>query len=232
MKRTFICLLAALLAGTAGASAAPPPATEIAASGTGSVAMAPDIATINASVETNSENASDAIAQNNTIYDRVVAALTKQGVARADIALGYYNIRFLPRPSPMPPNAAADERYGYTVSRSFVVKVRAIGQAGAMSDACIAAGATAINSIDFGLADPASARAEAIARAVADARRNADAVARAAGLHVVSIKSIEYGGRPGVEPLMIARVSAAPTQFDQSNVNVTVSLSAVFVAQP
>jgi uncharacterized protein YggE len=232
MKRTFICLLAALLAGTAGAAAAQPATTEIAASGTGSIAMAPDVATINASVETNSENASDAIARNNTIYDRVVANLTKQGVARADIALGYYNIRYVPRPSAIPTNSVAEERYGYTVHRNFLVKVRAIGQAGATSDACIAAGATAIDGIDFGLSDPASARAEAIAKAVADARRNADAVARAAGLHVVSIKSIEYGGRPGIEPVMMARVASAGTQLDQSNVNVTVSVSAVFLAQP
>ena len=133
----------------------------------------------------------------------------------------------------MPPNAAADERYGYTVSRSFVVKVRAIGQAGAI-ERCVHRGGRhgdqrrSISGSRIRLPraprqspEPSPTRGETPMR-----------VARAAGLHIVSIKSIEYGGRPGVEPLMIARVSAAPTQFDQSNVNVTVSLSVVFLAQP
>jgi uncharacterized protein YggE len=231
MKHTFICLLAALLGLTAGAAAAEPSATEITASGTGSVSLPPDLATINATVETNAANANDAIAQNNTAYDRIVAALTKLGVARADIALSYYNVNYNPRPAVAPPNPS-DDRYGYTVSRSFSVKVREIGSAGRVSDACIGAGATAINGVGFGLSDPNAARAEATAKAVAEARANAQALAAAANLHLVAIKSIELmGGGGGPVPLM--RAAAAPsTELDQSNVNVTVSVSVVFLAEP
>lgn len=213
----------------AGVVAATPGGTEIAASGTGTVALAPDVATVNAAVETTSENASAAIARNNELYDRIVAALSKLGIDRNDIALAYYNIRYNARPNPMP--TPANEQYGYTVSRNFSVKVRAIGKAGAVSDACIAAGATAINGVDFGLFDPNAARSEAIGKAVADARANAEAIARAAGLRVVGIKSIELGGGPG--PVPMARMAVnAPTQFDQSNVNVTVTLNVVFLAEP
>lgn len=230
MKRILICLLILLAVVRPGVSVAAPASTEISASGTGSVALAPDIATVSAAVETTSDNANGAIAQNNAIYDRIVAALAKVGIARGDIALAYYNVRYNPRPNPMPANAA-NEQYGYTVSRNFTVKVRAIGKAGAVSDACIAAGATGINGVDFGLANSNAARSEAIGRAVADARTNAEAIARAAGLHIVGIKSIELGGASG--PLPMARMAAvnAPTQFDQSNVNVTVSLNVVFLAQ-
>jgi hypothetical protein len=232
MKHTFICLLAAFAVLNAGAAAAQPSVTEITASGTGSVSLQPNVATVSAAVETNSENANDAIAANNSTYDRIVASLMKLGITRNDIVLGYYNIRYNPRPNPMPANPT-DERYGYTVSRNFSVKVREIGNAGAISDACIAAGATGINGVDFGLSDPNAARAQAIAKAVSDARTNAEALARAAGLRIVSIKSIELGARPFPEPLMsAARVSAAPTQFDQSNVNVSVSVSVVFLAEP
>jgi uncharacterized protein len=233
MKRTFICLLAAFALVSASASAAQPGATEISASGTGSVSLPPDIATISAAIETNSENANDSIAQNNAIYDRVVAALTKLGIRRDDIALGYYSIRYNPRPSAMPANPP-EERYGYTVLRNFLVKVRQIGTAGTVSDACIASGATSINAIDFGLADPDAARTTAIAKAVGQARSNAQALARAAGLHIVSIKSIEFGSGAVPAPMgaTIARVNAAPTQFDQSNVSVTVLVDAVFLAEP
>jgi uncharacterized protein len=231
MKRTFICLLAAFAAATGGTAAAQTAATEITASGTGSVSMPPDVATVNAAVETNAQNADDAISENNARYDRIVAALAKLGVARGDIALAYYNVSYNPRPhvAPSPPG----ERYGYTVSRSFSVKVREIAAAGRVSDACLAAGATAISGVSFGLRDPNAARAQAIARAVAAARTNAEALAQAAALRIVAMKSIELTGGefPVPGPLAMTK-AAAPTQFDQSNVNVTVSVSVVFLAEP
>jgi uncharacterized protein YggE len=231
MKHTFICLLATFLALSAGAAAAEPSGTEITASGTGSVSSPPDVATVNATVETNAANANDAIAQNNAAYDRIVAALTKLGVARADVTLSYYNVNYNPRPAVTPPNS--DDRYGYTVSRSFAVKVREIGSAGRVSDACIGAGATAINGVGFGLSDPNAARAEATAKAVADARTNAQTLAAAAGLHVVAIKRIELmSGGGGPVPMMRAAVAAPSTELDQSNVNVTISVSVVFLAEP
>lgn len=195
--------------------------------------MQPDLATLDVSVETNAPSASDATAQNNARYDRIVAAITKLGIARSDIALTYYNVSFNPPPRVAPPTSS--ERYGYTVSRNFSVKVREIGSAGRVSDACTSAGATAINGVSFGLADPTTARREATTKAVAEARANAEGVAAAAGLHIVGIKSIDLGGGgPGPVPMMrmAASENAAPTQFDQSNVNVTVSVSVVFLAEP
>jgi uncharacterized protein YggE len=233
MKRTFICLLVAFAAATACATPARAAATEITASGTGSISLQPDTATVSAAIETNAANANDAIARNNIIYDRVVAALAKMGIARGDIALSYYNVSYNPPPRPLPVNPSG-EQYGYTVSRNFTVKVRAIGSAGRVSDACIGAGATAINGVSFGLSNPSAAKAEATAKAVADARTNAQALAGAAALHIVSIKSMELvSGVPGPVPLMrAASVAAPPTEFDQSNVNVSVSVNAVFLAEP
>lgn len=232
MKRTLLCLLAACALASTVARAAEPNGTEITASGTGSVSLPPDTATVSAGIDTNAANANDAIAQNNAIYERVVTSVAKLGVARGDVALAYYNVSYNPRPRVAPVNS--DERYGYTVSRGFTVKVREIGKAGAVSDACTAAGATAINGVNFGLADQTAARVQATARAVADARANAQALAQAAGLRVVSIKSIELGGGPPSGPVPMMRVAAAnaPTQFDQSNVSVVVSVSVVFVAEP
>ncbi len=83
MKRTLISLLAAFSLMTAGAAAAQPSDTEITASGTGTVALAPDVAMVNAAVETNAESAGDAISQNNARYDRIVEALAKLGMRAA-----------------------------------------------------------------------------------------------------------------------------------------------------
>lgn len=232
MKRTFFCLLVSFIAATSCAPAAQAGDTEITASGTGSVSMPPNMATVSAVVETYAEKANDAVSSNNQIYDRVVAAVERLGVARSDITLAYYNVSYNPRPAVTPPTTTG-ERYGYTVSRGFSVKARDIGKAGSISDACVGAGATGINGVSFGLSDQRAARATAMTRAMAEARSNAESLARAASLHIVSIKSVELnnGGFVGPPQPMIARVSA-PTEFDQSNVNVTVSVTAVFIAQP
>ncbi len=232
MKRTVLCLLGAFAFATAGVPAARAASTEITAAGTGSVSMPPNVATVTAAVETNATNADEAISQNNATYNRIVSALEQSGVARSDVALAYYNVNYSPPPQVMPPNPTG-ERYGYTVSRSFSVKVRQIANAGRVSDTCMGSGATAINGVSFGLSDPRLARQQATAKAVAEARANAEAIAGAAALRVVGIKSIDLVNEPsGPMPLMRAAAAGPTTQLDQSNVNVTVSVSVVFVAEP
>jgi uncharacterized protein YggE len=237
MKRTLLCLLAMLfVTGTCGA-ATQPGITEITASGSGSVSSPPDIATVRAQVQTNAASASDAVSQNNAIYDRIVAGVAKLGIARGDIALDYYNVRYYPRPQVVPANPTG-EQYGYTVSRDFEVTVRKIAMAGTVTDACIGAGATSIISIAFGLSDRTAVRMQAITKAIADARANAETIARSAGLRIVSIKSIAYpengyAVQPGM--LMIGRVASGPsvpTNLDQGNVGESASVRVVFLAEP
>ena len=233
MKHTILCLLSTFAFAAAGAAAAPAASTEISAAGTGSVSMPPNIATVTAAIETNAANADEAISQNNAVYNRIVSGLERSGIARSDISLAYYNVNYNAPPRVMPPNPTG-ERYGYTVARSFSVKVRDIANAGRVSDTCMSSGATAINGVSFGLSDPRTARQQATAKAVAEARANAEAIAGAAAMRIVGIKSIDLTNEPsGPMPLMRAAAVAAPaTQFDQSNVNVTVSVSVVFVAEP
>lgn len=234
MRRSLIHAIALGLATTAWGVAAQPAVTEITVSGTGSVSLQPNMATINATIETNAQNANNAVSQNNATYERVVTALTQLGIARSDISLAYYNVNYNPKPAVMPPNGGG-ERYGYTVSRSFLVKVREIGKAGRVADACTSSGATAINGVSFGLSDPGVARGEATAKAVADARANAEALARATHLRITALKSVELAGPTVPVPMMRAMAAAVPnppTEFDQSSVNVTVSITAVFLAEP
>jgi uncharacterized protein len=229
MKRTVLCLLAAfLLAGDCAAAAGS--ATEITASGTGSLWLAPDLATVSAGIDTNASTATEALAKNNATYDQIVNALRGLGVARNDIALLSYNVSYNPPPQIVSPG----ERYGYTVSRAFLVKVRDIGKTGSVTDASVSAGATTINGVAFSLGNPEAGRAQAITAAVADARKNAEVLARAASLHIVGIKSIELlnASSYGPGPQMLARAPLKSTAFDQGNVNVEASVTVVFIAQP
>jgi uncharacterized protein len=235
MKRLTFAFLVAVVALTAAAPAQTIAPTEISVSGTGSVTLPPNVANVSASVTTNAANAGEAVGQNNTIYDRIVAALAKLGIARADITLAAYNVNYNPRPqgSPQP-----GETYGYTVARDFSVKVREIAKAGSVVDACTSAGATSIGGVAFGLADDNAARAQATAKAVANARAAAEALVAAAHLHITGVKSIGMAGGGGIAPMAkMALMSAAPgamppTQFDNSNVSVTATVDLVFLASP
>ncbi len=229
MRLLTLALLAALPLVPLPARAAQAP-TVIVVSGVGSVTLPPTLATVSASVQTAAPNASEAVAHNNAIYGRVVAALTALGIARSDITLGGYNVNYNPTPATPRPG----EVYGYTVNRDFNVKVHKIGDAGAVVDACTRAGATSIGGVSFGLADRSAARAQATTLAVADARAKADELARAAHLHVIAVRRIALGGGGGpVYPMMRMNAAVATsTTFDAGNVTESVTVEMTFAAAP
>lgn len=233
MKRQVAALAAFLLLAASPALAATRPA-QITVVGTASIAEMPDQAVVNATVTTNAATAADAVDANNRTYDRVVQAVQGTGVDRNDISLSYYNIEYVPRPQVMPPNANTDQRYGYTVNRSFAIKVRAIAKAGAVVDAASSVESTTIGGVNFGLADPSKAMKTATTRAVADARSKAEVLAAAAGLHIVGIARISQGGGAVVQPMMrmAAMAAPAPTTFDAGSVNVNADVTIVYLASP
>ncbi len=233
MSKAIIAVTIALLLATSGAApVAQQPPTEIVVAGTGSLTMQPNIATVSAAISTTSASSADAASQNNAIYRRVVASLSNLKIARDDIALESYRISYNPKPKivPSPPNA---EIYGYTVWRTFAVKVRAMNDAGSVVDALTRAGVTQIYNVAFGLANDEAARAKALTLAVGDARGKAAALATASHLRLVGIKSItaEQGAAAPIAMKTMAAVSPA-TQFDPSSVNVSVSVSIVYLAAP
>ncbi|MGA7571528.1 MAG: SIMPL domain-containing protein [Candidatus Aquilonibacter sp.] len=234
MNRTLALLVILFVAMISPAPAAT--VTRITVSGQGTVAVVPDLATVRASIVTNANVAEQAVSQNNTIYARLVDAVVAAGVARDDVTLAYYNINYVQPPRPAPGEVAPAGPFGYIVSRSFDVKVRNVGKAGAIVDGLTKAGVTNIESVSFGLADPTHARSTATGKAMADARAKADEIARSAGLHIVGIEQISNGGL-ALPPAPMMRTMAmgtasAPTVFDSGNVNVTADLSVIFLAQP
>jgi len=231
MKQQLAALTALILLAASPAVAAAKP-TQITVAGSGSVALMPDQATVSATVATNAATAAEAVDANNRIYASVVQAVQRAGVDRNDITLSYYNIDYIPKPQAMPGNPIPDQRYGYNVNRSFVIKVRAIGKAGAVVDAAASVESTTIGGVSFGVADSSAAMKTATTRAVNDARSKAQQLAAAAGLHIVGIAKISQGGTNTVQPMFRATaMAAAPTTFDAGSVNVTTEVTIVYLAQ-
>ncbi|MDQ2865746.1 MAG: SIMPL domain-containing protein [Candidatus Eremiobacteraeota bacterium] len=230
---TALCIVASF---AVPAVAATP--TAIAVTGNAVVTVQPDMATVNASIATTDSSADAATSQNNSLYERAVNSLTGRGIHRADITLSYYNLSYQPKPQAMPDQPQpAPQNYGYTVTRSFAIKVRKIGDAGPAVDAISPIAGIEVGGVTFDIANSSAARAEATNRAVADARAKAERLAKAAGLHITGIRRIELNGGGNVLPQPMMRMSAIsparePTNFDAGNVNITADVTAIYLATP
>lgn len=187
----------------------------------------PDVATFSAGVVTQAETASDALRENSAKMDRVIAALTRAGVADRDIQTSAINLspvysnpereamvraRQLGQPyAPPPPEEQVRRIVGYEARNTVQVRVRDLSKMGRVIDTLVSVGANEVNGPNFTLDEEQAALDEARAEAVAKGRARAELYARAAGLRVGRILSIsEGGGYYPVRQIMVTGSRMAP----------------------
>jgi len=145
----------------------------IATTGRGEVRVAPDIARLQITVETRSSSANSAAADNAARLNRTVAAVRAAGIDSAQINTAGYSVGV--------DYDRKGEPTGFIVRNGLRVEVRRIADVGKIIDAALMAGATQINSVQFLRSDVQESRRSALALAVAEARRDAEILAQAAG---------------------------------------------------
>lgn len=224
------CLCAAVPAGAAvphDASAA-----TITVVGEGRISRAPDMANVVVTIETNDDNATRALSENNRRYAALVTQLGTLGVGANDISSTSLQSYFNPRPSGPAANAPG-QRYGFIVNRDAQINVNALTQTGAIVDAATAAGATQISGVSFGLRDRRAAERAALAAAVADASAQAQAIASAARVHIVRV--LQLTTQPGtgrVAPLAMSMARTAeapvPTTISPSDLDITSTITVTY----
>jgi uncharacterized protein YggE len=202
--------------------------TTIRASGVGRVTATPDEAVVSVTIEQLADNASDARSRVAADVDRVFAALADAGIPEDAVETAAFSLR-----PEYDYSRDGREFLGYRASHTLTVTV-APDRAGTVVDTAVDAGATRVDSVQFGLADDtrASLRAAALERATADARADADTVAGAAGLTVEAVRSLTVDGDSG-PPVVFERFAAddgASTEFRPGEVTVTAQVSAVYTA--
>ncbi|MEM7508010.1 MAG: SIMPL domain-containing protein [Pseudomonadota bacterium] len=183
------------------------PAT-LSMTGTGSVSVAPDQATVTLGVETVGPTAAEALAANNEPAARLIAMLKAAGVAPADI--GTVNLGVFPRFARNDRGQEGPPKIiGYQVSNTLQARIRDLDALGPILDQAVEAGATTISQVSFGNADLSQPLDAARELAVADATRKAAVVAEAAGVTLGPILSISEGVRSGPQPYLRGRALAA-----------------------
>jgi len=157
-------------------------------SGSGQVYLQPDIAYIYVGVHTENPTASEAVAQNNTNTQKLIAALKAAGVKANDIQTTNFSIWQNTQYGPDGKSTGST----YAVDNTVYLTVRSLDKLGDLLDAAVKAGANNINSIQFDVADKSKAMKEARAEAVKNAKSQAAELADAAGVSLGDIQSIQY----------------------------------------
>lgn len=178
----------------------------------GQSARAPDLATIQAGVVTQSATAAEALAANSTRMTRVISALRTAGVAQRDVQTSTLSLTPQYRYAENKPPVIT----GYQASNQVIVRFRDIARAGTILDTLVREGANTIEGPNLSIDKPEAALDEARVSAVTQARARAETYARAAGLRVDRILSItESGGyapppRPMMRDFAVAQTEAMP----------------------
>jgi len=222
-----IVALAAWIALAAPALAQQQPPT-LAANGEGEVMVVPDIAIVTIGVTSRAATARDALAANSTDVNAVLETIRAEGVAEVDIGTSGFSVS--PVYEERPAGGRTDQPpriVGYQVSNQVRVTIRDIATSGEILDKVVTAGANQVNGISFDIADRKTHEEEAIKLAIADARRQGELMAEAAGVRLVRILSVNAnaGGGPVFARADFAIAAAVPVAPGQQSVSANASIS-------
>ncbi len=169
----------------------------ITVSGTGEASMAPDIASVTFTIEHAEDTVAAAQAKTTEQTNAAIAYLKEQGVAEKDIRTVYYNI--YPRYSNetcvcsssgyCPPCNLDPKITGYQVSQSVEVKVRDLDKAGMLIGGLGSLGVQNLSGPNLTLDDPTAGYNAARASAIANAKMQADVLAKQLGVKLGRVVS-------------------------------------------
>ena len=170
--------------------AAPETPRTLNVSGVGIVYLTPDIVYINIGVNTQRENAAEAVDLNKTQTNAVIQAIKDFGVAEKDIRTTNFSIWSNPQYDPAGTGQILSTTY--SVDNTVNVTIRDLDKLGDLLDAAVQAGANNIYSIQFDVDNKNDANKEARTLAVENARMQAEELAAATGVELGEIQSISY----------------------------------------
>lgn len=198
-----------LLTGCTALGTPPTPPDTLSVTGTGIVVVPPDIVTITLGVQTRGEEIGSAVAQNNLLAGRVMQALSQSGVAAEDMQTTYFNVYTQPKYDEFG-NPTDDQLY--FVDNTLTAVLRDPTQLASTLEEALAAGANSVQSVAYGVDDLSPALDEGRQLAIADAQRQAQQMAAAAGVTLGEVYTISdtWGGPVPYYEAMVGGKGGAP----------------------
>ncbi|MBU2360721.1 MAG: SIMPL domain-containing protein [Alphaproteobacteria bacterium] len=218
-------LLCALAAPVAAQDAATDAALTV--SGTGEVAVAPDMARISLGVLAQADTAADAVRAMSADMEKVIASLTAAGISAEDVQTSGLRVDVQQTYD----EATQSSRVtGYTAVTDVNVNVMDLSTLGQTLDAVVQEGANQMNGLTFDLKDRKPALDEARRAAVADAMDKAQLYAQAAAVTLGPITMLTEGGNTGGAPQPMMRMAMdsaekVPVAAGQITINADVTIT-------
>jgi hypothetical protein len=148
----------------------------IVVTGSGSAEVPPDRVTVEFTVQNRSRTAAEASEENVRKTRPILEALHRLGVPDTAVTSAGFAVQ-----PPWDPRRGGRKQNESQATHRVRVKVREIRSAGSIVEAVLDSGADQVESVSFTVSDIDSAREAAISEAVAQARGDAEVMARAAG---------------------------------------------------
>jgi uncharacterized protein YggE len=201
----------------------------IVVSGTGRVAVEPDIAELRLGVAVSRQTVEAARAAAAEAMTAILGAMVAAGVATRDVRTTLLSVQ--PRYDYR--DGAAPNLVGYDLANIVEVTVRDLPILGAVVDAALSAGATSLDGLSFRLDDPREAERAARLAAVAEARTRAEILAEAAGVTIAGVADIVEGGPPPTWPgplaaKMLRATADASTPVEAGTTEIAVTVTVTF----
>jgi uncharacterized protein YggE len=197
MRRlTYLCAILAILmmAVVGSVSAASADSTTdkvIHASGSGNVIGTPDRVQVTFSVQTENADVKTAQADNAAQMSKVIDALVAAGIPRDALKTTGYNIYAIYDDSAS--GILNPKVKTYQVTNTLTVTLHDVSRTGDVIDIAVANGVNRADSIQFMLSDAQALalRSDALKKAVANARSDADTVAGALGVNITGMGTVD-----------------------------------------
>jgi uncharacterized protein len=199
----------------------------IVVSGTGRVAVEPDIADLRLGVSIARPTVEGARTAATEAMTGILAAVLAAGVEPRDVQTTLLAVQ--PRydyRDGKPPVLS-----GYDLNNVVEISVRDLSILGAVIDGALTAGATSLDGLTFRVDDPRPAERTARTAAVAEARARAEVLAEAAGVAISGVSDIVEGGPPPSWPqpkatrMALAADAGTPVEAGTTEIAVTVTVT-------
>jgi uncharacterized protein len=201
---------------------APPGPPAVATYATAEATVAPDRATILVSVQTHGSTAAAAAADNAKLTRAVLDSLRALGLSKDQAGTSGYSVM---------PQYTTDKGKshvtGYDAQNTVKVELKAVADVGRIVDAALGAGANNISSLHFTATNADSARRDALARATAEARGDAEAMAKTLGASLGPPVEVTAESQGGVRFAPMARMAVqdnAATPIDAGPITISVTV--------
>lgn len=204
-------------------------------SGSASVDVAPDRASVSFAVETRADDAGGASQANADAMDRVLRAIRGANLPGLELRTFGYSLR--PEYSTNN-NQRSREIIAYTAVNNVSATVSDVDVVGRIIDTAIAAGANRVAGISFFASDTEAARNEAMAQAVRDATSEARVIAQTLGYRLGPPLEVNGGAQRPVPRVMetdlafSVRVQGAETPVEAGSQTVSANVNIRFALGP